>query len=61
MASLKSACSAIRNAPVAELFDAWERGASKVTCLVPEGVAREKVRLSSAPTRCRRRMPPAAR
>jgi uncharacterized repeat protein (TIGR03837 family) len=30
-------------APVAELFAAWEGGGSAITCLVPEGVARDKV------------------
>ncbi len=30
-------------APVAELFEAWEQGGSAVTCLVPEGVARAQV------------------
>jgi uncharacterized repeat protein (TIGR03837 family) len=30
-------------APVSELFSVWEQGATKVTCLVPEGVARDKV------------------
>ncbi|WP_036168454.1 elongation factor P maturation arginine rhamnosyltransferase EarP [Massilia sp. 9096] len=31
------------HAPVTELFDAWARGDRDVTCLVPEGVAREQV------------------
>ncbi|KQQ97619.1 elongation factor P maturation arginine rhamnosyltransferase EarP [Massilia sp. Leaf139] len=31
------------HAPVAELFAAWQGGASKVACLVPEGVASEAV------------------
>jgi uncharacterized repeat protein (TIGR03837 family) len=31
------------HAPVAELFAAWEGGGQDVTCLVPEGVAREQV------------------
>jgi uncharacterized repeat protein (TIGR03837 family) len=30
-------------APVAELFAAWEHGSQDVTCLVPEGVARAQV------------------
>ena len=30
-------------APVAELFAAWEQGSGATTCLVPEGVAREQV------------------
>jgi uncharacterized repeat protein (TIGR03837 family) len=30
-------------APVAELFQVWEQGSRAVTCLVPEGVAREQV------------------
>ena len=31
------------HAPVAALFDAWRAGAEPMTCLVPEGVAREAV------------------
>ena len=31
------------HAPVAELFDAWRGSSEPVTCLVPEGVAREAV------------------
>lgn len=31
------------HAPVAELFQAWQQGAHRVVCLVPEGVAREQV------------------
>ncbi|MBD8530459.1 MULTISPECIES: elongation factor P maturation arginine rhamnosyltransferase EarP [unclassified Massilia] len=31
------------HAPVAELFAAWQGGARKVTCLVPEGVAADAV------------------
>jgi uncharacterized repeat protein (TIGR03837 family) len=31
------------DAPVAELLEAWEREGSAVTCLVPEGVARDAV------------------
>jgi uncharacterized repeat protein (TIGR03837 family) len=30
-------------APVDELFEVWEQGSRAVTCLVPEGVAREQV------------------
>jgi uncharacterized repeat protein (TIGR03837 family) len=43
MASLKVSLFCYPEAPVAELFEAWEQGGSKVTCLVPEGVARDKV------------------
>jgi len=31
------------NAPVQALFDAWQNGDTTVTCLVPEGVARDQV------------------
>lgn len=31
------------HAPVAALFDAWRGGAEPITCLVPEGVARDAV------------------
>jgi uncharacterized repeat protein (TIGR03837 family) len=31
------------HAPINELFEAWAQGGQDVTCLVPEGVAREKV------------------
>ena len=31
------------SAPVAELFAAWQGGAEKITCLVPEGVAAQAV------------------
>jgi uncharacterized repeat protein (TIGR03837 family) len=31
------------HAPVAELFQAWEQGDARITCLVPEGVALEQV------------------
>lgn len=31
------------HAPVAALFEAWQSGTAPVTCLVPEGVAREQV------------------
>ena len=32
------------HAPVSALFEVWQGGAASVTCLVPEGVAREAVR-----------------
>jgi uncharacterized repeat protein (TIGR03837 family) len=44
MASLKVSLFCYPHAPVAELFQVWEQGGDKVTCLVPEGVAREQVR-----------------
>ena len=44
MASLKVSLFCYPQAPVAELFQVWEQGADAVTCLVPEGVAREQVR-----------------
>jgi len=31
------------HAPVAELFESWAQGSRNVTCLVPEGVARDQV------------------
>jgi uncharacterized repeat protein (TIGR03837 family) len=43
MASLKVSLFCYPNAPVAQLFDAWEGGGSAITCLVPEGVAAEAV------------------
>jgi uncharacterized repeat protein (TIGR03837 family) len=43
MASLKVSLFCYPEAPVTELFGEWERGGAAVTCLVPEGVAREKV------------------
>jgi uncharacterized repeat protein (TIGR03837 family) len=43
MASLKVSLFCYPHAPVAELFDIWQGGAAPVTCLVPEGVAREAV------------------
>jgi uncharacterized repeat protein (TIGR03837 family) len=43
MASLKVSLFCYPHAPVSELFDVWEQGGAKVTCLVPEGVARDKV------------------
>ncbi|ALK97996.1 epf adjacent protein [Massilia sp. WF1] len=44
LASLKVSLFCYPEAPVGELFAAWEQGAARVTCLVPEGVAREQVR-----------------
>lgn len=43
MASHKVSLFCYPQAPVAELFAQWERGRDAVTCLVPEGVAREQV------------------
>jgi uncharacterized repeat protein (TIGR03837 family) len=43
MASRKISLFCYPQAPVAELFAAWEAGGSAITCLVPEGVAREQV------------------
>ena len=43
MAALKVSLFCYPQAPVAELFEVWERGAREVSCLVPEGVAREQV------------------
>jgi uncharacterized repeat protein (TIGR03837 family) len=43
-ASLKVSLFCYPHAPVAELFQVWEEGGRNVTCLVPEGVAREQVR-----------------
>lgn len=43
MASLKVSLFCYPHAPVTELLQAWERGDRAVTCLVPEGVARDKV------------------
>jgi uncharacterized repeat protein (TIGR03837 family) len=43
MASRKVSLFCYPEAPVSELFEAWEQGGSAVTCLVPEGVARDKV------------------
>lgn len=44
MASTKVSLFCYPNAPVAELFDAWENSVTPVICLVPEGVALEPVR-----------------
>jgi uncharacterized repeat protein (TIGR03837 family) len=43
MDALKVSLFCYPDAPVAALFDAWERAGSAVTCLVPEGVARDAV------------------
>jgi uncharacterized repeat protein (TIGR03837 family) len=43
MASYKVSLFCYPQAPVADMFAAWERGIAPVTCLVPEGVAREQV------------------
>jgi uncharacterized repeat protein (TIGR03837 family) len=43
MASFKVSLFCYPHAPVAAMFDTWERGDAPVTCLVPEGVAREAV------------------
>lgn len=43
MAGLKVSLFCYPHAPVADLLAAWENGATAVTCLVPEGVAREAV------------------
>lgn len=43
MASLKISLFCYPHAPVAALFDTWRRGSTAITCLVPEGVAKEAV------------------
>jgi uncharacterized repeat protein (TIGR03837 family) len=43
MASLKVSLFCYPEAPVTELFGEWERRGAAVTCLVPEGIARDKV------------------
>jgi uncharacterized repeat protein (TIGR03837 family) len=43
LASLKVSLFCYPHAPVPELFQAWALGNRAVTCLVPEGVAREQV------------------
>jgi uncharacterized repeat protein (TIGR03837 family) len=43
MDSLKVSLFCYPDAPVAELFGVWEAGGSALTCLVPEGVARDAV------------------
>lgn len=52
MASLKVSLFCYPQAPVAELFAAWQRNPQAVTCLVPEGVASAAVEafLGQAPT-----------
>jgi uncharacterized repeat protein (TIGR03837 family) len=44
MAALKISLFCYPHAPVAALFDAWQRGDKAITCLVPEGVAGDAVR-----------------
>jgi len=43
MAALKVSLFCYPHAPVSGLFEAWQHGATPVTCLVPEGVAAEPV------------------
>jgi uncharacterized repeat protein (TIGR03837 family) len=43
MDALKVSLFCYPEAPVSELFQAWEQGGTRVSCLVPEGVARDKV------------------
>lgn len=43
MAALKVSLFCYPHAPVAAMFEAWQKGATAVTCLVPEGVAAEAV------------------
>lgn len=43
MTSLKVSLFCYPHAPVAALFDVWQRGDAAVTCLVPEGVAAEAI------------------
>jgi uncharacterized repeat protein (TIGR03837 family) len=43
MESLKVSLFCYPHAPVAELLGVWESGGTAVTCLVPEGVARDAV------------------
>jgi uncharacterized repeat protein (TIGR03837 family) len=43
MASTKVSLFCYPHAPVAELFAAWQGGAQAITCLVPEGVAKDAV------------------
>ncbi|HEY8027152.1 MAG TPA: elongation factor P maturation arginine rhamnosyltransferase EarP [Burkholderiaceae bacterium] len=44
MAGLKVSLFCYPHAPVGALFEAWQRGATAITCLVPEGVASDAVR-----------------
>lgn len=43
MTTLKVSLFCYPHAPVAAMFEAWQKGATAVTCLVPEGVAAEAV------------------
>ncbi|NHZ44316.1 elongation factor P maturation arginine rhamnosyltransferase EarP [Massilia aquatica] len=43
MASTKVSLFCYPHAPVAQLFAAWQGGAQAITCLVPDGVAKEAV------------------
>jgi len=43
MASLKVSLFCYPHAPVSALLDAWQSGDTAITCLVPEGVAREAI------------------
>jgi uncharacterized repeat protein (TIGR03837 family) len=43
MDALKISLFCYPEAPVSELFQAWEQGGTRVSCLVPEGVACDKV------------------
>jgi uncharacterized repeat protein (TIGR03837 family) len=43
MSSLKLSLFCYPQAPVSELFDVWQRSATPITCLVPEGVAVDAV------------------
>jgi uncharacterized repeat protein (TIGR03837 family) len=49
MASQKISLFCYPQAPVAELFEVWERSSEPVTCLVPEGVVREQVQAFIGP------------
>ncbi|HEU4851339.1 MAG TPA: elongation factor P maturation arginine rhamnosyltransferase EarP [Telluria sp.] len=42
-AALKVSLFCYRHAPLKDLFDTWQAGATPVTCLVPEGVATEAI------------------
>jgi uncharacterized repeat protein (TIGR03837 family) len=44
MDALKVSLFCYPHAPVAQMFDIWQRGSAPVTCLVPEGVAADAVR-----------------
>lgn len=43
IASLKVSLFCYPHAPVSALFDAWRQGDKPITCLVPEGVARDAI------------------